>query len=250
MISTLSLQKGSPINIGICKIHPLTLDEIEQLGEFKYNQFLHYLMLDKTSFDLQNVNEEELEKIKQMTTYDIMLIHSYRIVEIRELICEALSTFIRETVNYSPFDGGYFYVGEDEFDKVITSEIYEDIKHVLQKQNYLQDKKEEKEFKPANDKAAELAEKMKKMKEKLKKQNSEEGLHLSDIVSIVANYSNDVNILTVWKLNIFQLHEALVRISMWDDYHDKRMILPHMDEGGRKSLDLKHWATKINYTNN
>jgi hypothetical protein len=248
MISTLTLQKGSPFDVGICKVYPLTLGEIEQLGEVEYNQYLYYLFLDKSLFDTQQQSEEEIKLINQMTTYDVMLYYSYHVEGVKDIISKALSTFIKEKVNYYPFDGGYFYVGDNEFERIITHEHYETIKLVLQKQNYLQDKKEEVEFKPANDKAAELIEKMKQMKDKLKKQNSEEGLHLSDIISIVANYSNDINILTVWNLNVYQLHETLVRISMWDDYHDKRMILPHMDENGRKSLDLKHWATKINYT--
>lgn len=245
MISTLSLQRGSPIDIGICKVYPLLLEEIEQLGEMKYLQYLHYLTLDISSLDISQAPQDEIDFVNNMSSLDIILYQSYHSVELRKLICEAISFFIKEPVKYHLIDDGIFYVGDD-FQRVFTSDNYDWFKLALQKQNYLSDKKQdsEKEFKPANDKAAELIEKMKKAKEKIQKQNNDEGLHLSDIISIVANYSNDVNMLTVWKLTVYQLYECYLRLIMWDDYHASNLHLPHMDEEARKQL--KHWARKIN----
>lgn len=240
MISQLKLQRGSAISVGeLCKVHPLLLDEISEIEEEKYNQYINILMIDKSTVNRDEISDEQY---RNLTSYYVLVSYSHHDEMIRIMTEEALSIFLKEQVTYH--SEGYFFIGEKSEQRIIDSNSYEEIKSVVRKQNYLQEKEVEKEFKPANDKAAEIIEKMKKAKEKMQKQNSDEGLNLSDIISIVANHSEDINILTVWNLTVYQLYECYLRLIMWDEYHTTNLHLPHMDEEARKSF--KHWARKIN----
>jgi hypothetical protein len=247
--NAMTLLRGNPISLdNMCKVYPLKLEKVEEIGEDKYNQYLSVLMLDKSSLNIpSSIDERELEEINKLSSYDILLIHAYRDEYIRRTMEDALSVFLKETILYlrdSEYPNGCFFIIDFQDigqRKEIKSDTFDLIKKALKKQNYLNDE-EKKDFKPANDKAKELIEKMQKVKEKLKKNNNEDGLNLSDIISIVSAYSPDINILTVWDLTVYQLYESYIRLIMWDQYHNDHIHLPHMDENDRKSL--KHWATK------
>jgi hypothetical protein len=246
-MSKLKLLKGDPIDLGICKVHPLLLEEVSNIGEEVYNQHLNILFIDKMSLKelVKDVTDEEsLNEFNRITPYEALVIHALRDDSICSLICDSLSLFLKEKVGFHPIEG-CFFIGEFDKGRIIDSHIFEDIKTIIRKQNYLEDKNEkETEFKPANDKAKELLEKRNKMKEKLRKQNNEDGLNLCDIISIVSTYSQDLNILSVWNLTVYQLYESYLRLIMWDSYHTNFMLIPHVSDS--KSLELKHWASKIN----
>lgn len=234
MISEMALLKGKPIDLGVCKVHPLTLNEIVDMTEEKYNQALSLITFNKSRLD---INDEELN---QLTDYQILFAYCYHNPEIRELFFESVEIFLKEPIHMHEL--GFFYLGELEEQRIIDENIFKQIQEVIKKQNFLST--EQTEFKPANDKAAELIEKIKKVKEKLAKQNRDNELSLNDIVSIVACYSDGINLFNVWDLTIYQLYIAYMRLIMWDDYHTKYILLPHVTDSS--SLDLKHWATKIN----
>lgn len=243
-INQLKLLKGDPINLGLCNVYPLKLNEVTELGEEIYNQYLSILMTDNSLFDDYDLTKEEREELEQLTPFNVIGITCERSLEFRNLFCKSLSFFTREEVSYHP--SGCFFIGDFSENRIIDEDIFDLIKTIIKKQNYLQDQ-EKKEFKPANDKAKELIEKMKEVKGKLQKQNKEDGLGLSDIISIVSAYSQDINIMSIWNLTIYQLYELYLRLIMWDNYHSNFMLLPHVSDNN--SLDLKHWATKINLKN-
>ncbi|AJA41342.1 hypothetical protein AXJ14_gp023 [Geobacillus virus E3] len=234
MISEMDLLKGKPINLGVCKVHPLTLNEIVDMTEEKYNQALSLITFNKSRLDIKD------EELNQLTDYQILLAYCYHNPEIREIFFESAEIFLKEPIHIHEL--GFFYLGDLKEERIIDENIFKQIQEVVKKQNFLST--EQTEFKPANEKAAELIEKIKKVKEKLAKQNRDNELNLSDIVSIVACYSDGINLFNVWDLTVYQLYIAYLRLIMWDDYHTKYILLPHVTDSN--SLDLKHWATKIN----
>lgn len=234
MISEMELLKGKPIDLGVCKVYPLTLNEIVDMTEEKYNQALSLITFNKNRLQ---INDEELNKL---TDYEILLAYCYHQSDFRELFFESVETFLKEPIHLHEL--GFFYLGDLEEQRIIDENVLKQIQEVIRKQNFLSTEKTE--FKPANDKAAELIEKIKKVKEKLAKQNRDNELNLSDIVSIVACYSDGINMFNVWDLTIYQLYITYMRLIMWDEYHTKYILLPHVTDS--TSLDLKHWATKIN----
>jgi hypothetical protein len=245
MISEMRLQRGKPIDIGICKVYPLTLDEIDELSEEVYYHYLSILLFDKDTSLSDNISPKDIEQISKMTNYEILCIQSLQDEALATSLITAFMIFLKENVI---FNNGLFYLGKLDERRFITSSDFEKIQIILRKQNYLQEAKK-KEFKPANDKAAEIMEKMRKAKEKIQQQQKDNQIGLSDIVSIVSTYSNDVNVLNVWNLTVYQLYMCYLRLILWDDYHNNFILLPHVDK--KDSLNLKHWTTKLNnLTNN
>lgn len=237
MISEMELLKGKPIDLGVCKIHPLTLNKIVEITEEKYNQALSLITFNKSRLD---INDEQLN---QLTDYQILLAYCYHNPEIRDLFFESVEIFLKEPIHLHEL--GFFYLGELEEQRIIDENIWKQIQEVIKKQNFLSTE-EEKVMKPANEKAAELIEKMKKIKEKLAKQNRKDELRLSDIISIVACYSDGINLFNVWDLTVYQLYTAYLRLIMWDDYHTKYILVPHMENPNEFLKSLPYWGTKIN----
>jgi hypothetical protein len=242
MIGDLELLSGMPIDIGICKVHPLTIGEIAKIGETTYNQYLSILMLDKSSLTpSESLTPQQIEEFNKLDSYSVLLIHAHTDEFMRTLITSSLSLFLKEDVTYH--ESGFFYLGEIIEGRVIMPENFDQIKLILQKQNFLKEDKT-KEFKPADDNTAKIMEKMRKAKEKIQKQKQDEGLGLSDIVSIVSAYSNSIDILNVWNLTVYQLYQSYMRLIMWDEYHNNFLLLPHVSDSS--TLKLNHWASKIN----
>src|SRR5690606_1864098 len=106
-------------------------------------------------------------------------------------------------------DGEPFFYLEESGQK-ITNDIYEQIKQIIMIQNGLEIKdNEDKEFNPKNKKAQEIADKIKKDREKIKKiknkMNKDDNITLADLISIFSSYyKSKINILDVWKLDIYQ----------------------------------------------
>lgn len=241
MISELSLQRGMPIDIGICKVYPLSLDEIVHIGDFMYSQYLSAIMIDRNVLNTDGIKTpEQIEEFNKITPFKTLHMVARNDEFRRQLFIQALSVFTRDSVSYH--DADFFYFGEFNEHRVLNEEAFELIRLIIQKQNYIE-VKEEKQFKPANDKTKEILEKMKKAKEKIQKQKKDDSIGLSDIVSIVATYSN-VDILNVWNLTIYQLYEIYLRIILWDEYHNSYTLLPHVSD--QSSLNLKHWTSKLN----
>lgn len=244
MISELELLAGVPKDIGVCKVYPLSIGDIVKIGEETYNEYLSVLMFDKDSLNLETATQDELDEINNTSNYEILLSFCLHDEPLRKNLMKAFCVFLMEEINYH--QNGFFYIGELKNGRIIQPNDFEKIKVILQKQNYLQEKK--KEFKSANDKTAAIKEKMRQAKERIQKLKKDDQIGLSDIVSIVSTYSNDINVLSVWKLTIYQLYMCYMRISIWDEYHCNFTLLPHVED--KKGLNLdKHWSTKLNNLN-
>ncbi|MGD6896087.1 hypothetical protein [Bacillus infantis] len=246
-MNELKLLKGDPqeLNNGL-KIYPLTLGEIADLGEQKYNQYISTVAINKDVLgkviSSASLTKEEIEEINKSTCLDCILFLGMQDPTILSTFFEALSIFLKSDIDVSE---GILVIQNDQGSYILDAELFEEIKTVIFKQNFLKDSNVS-SFKPANSKAQQLMEKLQKVKEKIQKQNKEEHLDLKDIISIVSAYSTDINIMTVWDLTVCQLFEAYTRLIIWDEYHTKYTLLPHTSDSS--SLDLKHWATNINNT--
>jgi len=226
---SLKLLAGQPIDIGIGKIHPLTLREIMNIGEITYNQYLSILLFNKTLL--------QQEELKQLSDFEVFSVYCFYNESFRNLSFKALELFFKETPLITK-EGVVFF----DKQRVFNESAFNQMRLVLKKQNYLKDESE-KEFKPANDKARELQEKLKQIKSKIKEQNKNDGLNLSDIISIVSAYLPNVNIFNVWDLTVYQLYELYIRLIMKDKYESEFAI--YLQGEDPKKLDLKHWASKI-----
>jgi hypothetical protein len=244
-MNELKLLKGDPIQVheGIY-VYPLTLAEIAEIGEEIYNSFVKIFLINKSILNGEFAAEIPVYEKNQIYKYDDLEFALYLCNKDRMIsyfFIEGLQLFLKSKVSVASDIG---VVIENEDTKItLTNELYKEIKKIVCKQNFINNA-EEATFNPANEKAKALLEKMKKAKEKIQKQNKEEGLSLKTIISLVATYANDLNILSVWNLTVNQLYEAYLRLALWDDYHNKYVLIPHSSD--IDSLDMKHWAIDIN----
>jgi hypothetical protein len=248
-VSELSYLRGSPIPVASdISAYPITLAEIEEIGIENYYSFINCLCIKKeTLLKMYQLNNEEYLHYKQIDEFTILMSFARVLDDFRNLLSDSLSFFLKDEVSFN-FEHDLFSVFVNESEIPIDNSIFEKIKNTVLKLNFMKNSEDEsKKFSPANEKAKHLKEKMDKLKQKIQKQNSEDGLELKDIVSIVATYSNDINILSVWNLTVYQLYESYMRLLLWDEYHTTHFHLPNMDEQARKNL--KHWATDVNKLN-
>lgn len=229
----LKVLKGDPIDIGIGKVHPLKLSEITEIGGQKYNHILS-LITYKSPEDVV-IDGHKLEPLEIVTVY------CFQDNNFKELLLYGLSKIFKESIHLH--ENGFFYLGEIEEQRILDNATFNQVVLIIKKQNFLKDAEEEKEYKPLNDKARELQEKLKEVKQKLKQQNNDEGLNISDIISIISAYMPSVSIFSVWDLTVYQMYVLYLRLLLRDNYESNLYLLPHMSDS--KSLDLKHWATKI-----
>lgn len=227
------------INIG--KVYPLTLREIARIGENKYYQYLNILGIDPEQYLKETKEQDEI--LKNLSSFDILMMYCLYndslTLDIKNMILEAIRLFFKEEVSFTLMETNpLFYFGEIQDGRFITRENYENIKDIILKQNCYKKKKEE-EFKPANEAATKLVEKIKAMRNK----RPETNLTLFDLISVLAANSNNLNILTVWELSMFQFNDQFNRMQMIEDFEININSLLHGADS--KKINLKHYIRKI-----
>jgi hypothetical protein len=246
MTDELQLLSGNPIDIGDCKIYPLKLGEIVKIGESNYNKYLSALMINKSNVNREDINPEFWGEFLKMDDFEYLMVLIYQNKEIQDTIIESLSLFLKEQVNFDTTYG--LFIQRENGILVITKDIFTKIKETVSEQNFIKKGlNTEEEFNPHDDKARALIEKRNKFKKMLQEQNAQDGLNLSDIISIVACHSPDYNFFNVWDLTVYTLYIIYIRMAMKDQYETQIYLLPH--SGGNKSNELKHWMSKINKIN-
>lgn len=226
-------------NVGY--IYSLTLKEIAQIGITRYNQILSFMC-----FNIEDIIKNTTDDDIDYTTFDIILGNCLKDKEFAEIILLGLNLFFREDVNLSPNIGG-FIVGDikEEQKRMITRDNYEEIKEIIKIKNGINKNKTKDDYNPANAKAKEILLKLKKSKEKIEKAKGSDttDLTLWDLVSILASNSNNLNIINIWELDMYQFNNQFARMQIFENYDvNVRSLLAGADS---KNVDLKHWLCKI-----
>ena len=187
---------GIPTELeGVCKIYPLTMKEILEIGYSKYNAYLGLLLLD---------NEGIIKIIEKKTGQKLS---SEKIAPLNYLLNSAdqsdsflldlqfvFSTFIKEEVLFLPSLGAVV-VGSPEEKRLITNSNFEQFQDILKVQNRIkieiEDKKYENET-PGQRKMRLLKEKVaaakKKQAEKEKKEETQEDFSLATLLEIASTF--------------------------------------------------------------
>ncbi len=243
MVSHMRLLSGKPFKVGELTFYQPTINQVDDMGEEMYSNLYQSLLIDKNH--LKDNPDFNQDFINSSSDFQIFMKLNLEDQMFREIIKHTLHLFTGEDFFY---DGDYLKAivstEDSPIDVYLDEKLFFDLRSVVRQINYIPDKAEG-AFKPANSKAEELKQRLEKAKQKVKEDNKENGLRLSDIVSIVSSYSNDLNIFNVWDLTIFQLFESYVRILVWDEYHIGQQHSPHMDENSRKELSKSHWVKQV-----
>jgi len=234
----LKLLLGSPFQIdNICSIKPLTLRQIVEIGHDKYNYYLSNLTAEVEDYNIPNIDSS------QYTYWDVLvtnMIHGD--ISYYQMIIEAINLFVGDRVEFDR-ENGWFCTKEKNIRKEIkeiNKEIFDEIRQVLRWQNCIEKKSQEK---MANSKAEEIRQKILKGRQELNKKNKNE-VTFDDLISVLAAHGNNLNILNIWDLTMYQFNNQFNRMQMIEDYDINIRYLLAGAKGD--DIKLKHYIRPIN----
>jgi hypothetical protein len=239
----LKLLFGKPIDIEVGKIYSPKIEEIVEIGEEKYNQYLSILLYD---VDLLDISTEKLKEmnIDKFTTYHFLLLQSYNDEKFKNMMIDALQYFFKERVG---FDTKYvlFYLGEGENVRAIDFDNYSLFKKVLIKQNYLKEMEEEENLIFGNELAREWYLDIKR-KEKMQPK-PKNNIDLHSIISAV-KWKGKRSFEEISEMTIYQLYDGYYRLSLIDscDYLNQGIYHGTVNQKEIKQSDLS-WAKIIKF---
>lgn len=230
---------GAPSSfLNICKIYPLTLYEIIEMGTNIYNSKLGLLLL--TEVDIAKIikektgEEPELEKIHplsyllQNAMYDNLFL-----LELQS----CFSTFIKEDILLLPKINSVL-VGNPKEKRLITEDNFGELQDILRIQN----KKEIKEAPPENESAIARKFRLKREQRDAAKRKQQEksgdGQSLVDLLEIAETFGIDYKNKTVYAFyNLIKRHQAREK---WNQ--DIQMLCAGADS---KKLKTKYWGESL-----
>lgn len=244
-IDDLMLLHGKPILIPETSInvYPIKLKEISQIGSDKFFFLLGLLCMNPTLVDKEFLKDSNFEENEKILLYFITF--AKQDIKFQLDFCQAISFFTKEKVSFNT-EEAYFFVEQEgaKEEQIITVSVLEALQYIVSRQNFLSvDKKEE--FKPANDKAAEIIAKRKSGRAKVNelKTKNLEGPNFSDLVSSLAAKGNGLNIFNIWNLNYYAFNDQLKRMGMIEEYDVGIQSL--MAGADSKKVKLKYWIRNI-----
>jgi len=240
---SLKLLTGKPIDIDIGKIHPLTIDEIVDMGELQYNEYLNILLYDVDLLDISKEKLKEME-IDRFTTYHFLLLQSYNDEDFKNLVIKILEVFFKEKVYFSE-DDLLFYLADNNGLKYIDLKTYELVRKILIKQNYLKELEEEEELIFGNEMARQWYLDLKKKDKSQPKPKSD--VDLQSIISSVM-WKTHKSIDEILKMTIYQLYDGYFRLSLIDSCNNLAQGIYHgtIDQTKIKQSEL-NWAKIIKF---
>ncbi|MFF2093517.1 hypothetical protein [Paenibacillus sp. NPDC058174] len=233
MSNELNYLSGLPVHINEIPIYPLSLKEIAGLGEPLFNIYLGCLL----------INDNHIPELKKLNidVFDYLCVLSTLKYEDGLIFKSALELVTKCKIEVQIIDDKVHMLLDEKF--ILDRKTFSLIQLVIREQYFLSDSTPNHKFNPANDKARELKEKLDKIKNKLSKDNKDNQINLNDIISIVASYTPNLNILDVWNLTVYQLYHLYIRLIMKDTYESEfQQLLQGADP---KKLTLKHWIAKV-----
>lgn len=206
----LKLLAAEPVEIARCGcIHIPTVREVIKMDESKYNQYLSLLLLDKDSMD------EEVDE--KYSSFDIIFANCFHSEEFRSMYFDAIEVVFKkrpQMCDVKTSIDAFFYF---EDDGRIHKDNYGQIQEIISVGNHVKKTRDKKDFNPANDQAKKFMEKLMYFRKNTNIKKKEE-ITLHSMVNGMAWKSNNVNILNIFDLTVYQLREGFFSLTNIDDY--------------------------------
>lgn len=228
--------KGYPSRLGnICKVYPLKLSEIIEMGESVYNRKVSTLLLTENEV-VENIKEKTGEEIptEKVNVFQYLLLSAEQNDMFFLELQETFSTFIKEEILFLPKINSIL-VGNPEERRLMTEESFIDFQNILRIQN----KKEFAAPPPKDETYGErkmrlLREKVAAVKKK-QAQQSGEGQTLLDLLEIADVFGIDTNNCTV--LSFYNLIHRNQAKEKWE--HDIQLLCAGADP---KKIKQEYWG--------
>lgn len=245
----LKLLAGKEFYVDNICIKPKTLRDIVDIGHEKYMAFLGILTTKAENYlDEDAMKEIRLISKDEITMLDVVVFSQDE--EMLELFINACGFFLgvdTAHVHYKSELGFVFgdinTVGMEDL-IIVGKDNFREISYVIMYQNCVKNPESSDFYRPKNDKAREIIEKLKKNREKVEKakraqNNGEVDIDLHSIISSVSAKSPTISKFNIWDLYVYQLYDEYKRLEKISSYETS--ILAMMN--GAKINDLKHWST-------
>ena len=242
-IDNLMLLHGKPILIPETPISvfPIKLKEISAIGTYVFFDYLSFATIDIGNLPIDFLKEENsFTDIERTLLYLIMV--SKNDIKFKRKFCDSVAFFTKEKFLYNT-DESYFYFLIEEKEIIMNIHVLEAFQYIVKRQNFLIHP--EREFKPANKKAAEIIEKRLKGRKKVEDIKNRDGdtPAFDDLVASVAAKGNSLKLFNIWNLNYYAFNDQLQRLRMIEDYDIGIKSL--MAGADSKKVKLKYWIRSI-----
>jgi len=208
----LKLLGGYPIETSVGNMFQAKVKDIVEIDESTYNKYLSLLLYDVDLIEEKSIIEKQFG-IGEFTTFEFLIMQSISSEEFKDIAINALEFFLKQPVHLAD-KYGFFYIGDIENQKVITSETYSYIRKILIKMNYLKEMEEEEQLEFANETAREWYMNIKKLEREKPKIKPQVNLH--SIISAMM-WRTDKTVDEIFNMTVYQLYDGYYRLFLIDD---------------------------------
>lgn len=233
---------GIPTQIdNICKVYPVTLREIAQVGVKNFYSYLNLFTLEKEDID-EFFKQQGIEE--DITPFQFTLINAAGDERYLQNLQDAFKFFLHEDKITVLADNEAIVLGEITENRLLMEGNFNAICNIISKQNVTQrESDEEKMNNPSDARAAQIIKKLKEGRKIREKKKSDSSLSFVDLVASLAAKGNGLNALNVWDLTYYAFNDQFKRMQMIEEYESARQsILAGADP---KKVKLEYWMRPI-----
>ena len=244
----LKFQKGSPVFIeDICAVYPATLGEIVDIGYDKFQQYLSVLTMTKP---LDAKNDQELnELLNSLSDFQYFIFVASMDMQTNLLIKSAFQFFTKSEVSFT-IEPAQIILGPLEEKHILDEQHFYDLQRLIKRMYFLEQEGEEIIIYDDDDPATKrLKMQMRANREKVRKAKAAQAareksdMKLSDLIGSMTINDCGLNILNIWDITYYALHDQLKRMGWRDQFNiNQKAAL-----AGAKinKSQLKHWMRSI-----
>lgn len=240
---------GLPIFINQIPIYPITVRQVIEAGEIKYNTSLMSIIALHKTLELISEDQVDLDKLSELTPFELLLILSTIHPDFCVQISDSISFFLNDDydVKFNTTDECFDITHEDQIIGQLNKDNYEEFISVIKLQNYQQKEDEQAEqLAKMSDKQKELWKKRERdraMVRKLKGEKDGSNLTYEDYISILLSKSSEMNVEKCLNATLYFMFNYLERLALIDQYE---VGIQQLMAGAKpEQVKLTHWLSSL-----
>ena len=233
---------GIPTEIeNICKIDPVTLKEIAQVGVKNFYSYLNLFTLQEEDIE-DFLKQQGIEE--KMTPFQFTLINADNDKQYLNNLQEAFKFFLREDNITILSENEAIILGDLKENRIVNEEIFKAICTIIAQQNMVQKSSEDERMNnPSDARAAQIIKKIKEGRRIREKKKDDSNLDFVDLVGSLAAKGNGLNALNVWNLTYYAFNDQFKRMQAVEGYENSRQaVLAGADP---KKVKIEYWMQPI-----
>ena len=239
----LKLFAGFPLfdkSVGL--VNHYSLNDIAEKGESNYRLFINLISIDKNSFS----NLENKDKLNELSNFELLLLSIIPNNNLFEIFLSNLKFILKKDIEFDEKKCCFIIDGN----KSLNKNNYDDFISLVKLLNCVIDTEEfltAQQLANANSLVKEyllkreMANKKVAEQKKLKSENNNENLTLTDLISIFLIGNSTVSYKDVWDLPFYAFNVLFSRMHLFYEFDVNVQVLLT----GAKGVKLRDWTGKI-----